>query len=110
MKKYCVKTNIKDNRFIESEIYLDDSINDIRTQMTKMIYDTQDEQIKKCLVSLGWINSHDVLKKLHDMLDKLYTDQSVMYMHQNYHTRISHNIDTMKEVISEIESLINKGI
>jgi|AMWB02.1.fsa_nt_gi 23S rRNA maturation-related 3'-5' exoribonuclease YhaM len=56
--KYKITTDIKENRFIESEIVEMDYDNIVYRNM-KQVLDIQEEQVKQSLIKLGWIPPKD---------------------------------------------------
>lgn len=56
--KYKITTNIKENRFIESEI-VETDYDDIVYRTMKQVLDIQEEQVKQSLIKLGWIPPKD---------------------------------------------------
>lgn len=47
--------------------------------------------------------SHESLKILNEMLDKLYENKNVMYISEDYYTRVSAQIDIIIEAINNIK-------
>lgn len=56
--KYKITTNIKENRFIESEI-VEMDYDDIVCRTMKQVLDIKEEQVKQSLIKLGWIPPKD---------------------------------------------------
>ncbi|MDX9695384.1 MAG: hypothetical protein RBT49_06300 [Bacteroidales bacterium] len=56
--KYKITTNIKENRFIESEI-VEMDYDDVVHHTMKYILDVKEEQVKQALIKLGWIPPKD---------------------------------------------------